>query len=65
MDLLPWVQAVFEKFYHCVYHCVRHVLEGTKMDALVIAEFAVAHVTVILDDFVGGKSCKRNEYFKP
>ena len=61
MDLLPWVQAVFEKFYHCM----RHVLEGTKMDALVVVEFAVAHVTVILDDFAGGKSCKRKEYFKP
>ena len=44
---------------------MRHVLEGTEMDGLVIAEFAVAHVTVILDDFAGGKSCKRNEYFKP
>ena len=44
---------------------MRHVLEGTEMDALVVAEFVVAHITVILDDFVGGKSCKRNEYFKP
>ena len=30
---------------------MRHVLECTKMDMLVITEFAVAHVTMVLHDF--------------
>ena len=30
---------------------MRHVLECTKMDILVITEFAVAHVTMVLHDF--------------
>ena len=41
------MRNVFEQF-----HCgVRHVLECTKMDTLVVTEFAVADITMVLNDF--------------
>ena len=41
------MRNVFEQF-----HCgVRHVLECTKMDMLVVTEFAVADITMVLNDF--------------
>ena len=45
--MLSWIRNVFKQFHYGV----RHVLECTKMDMLVIREFAVAHVTMVLDDF--------------
>ena len=47
VGLLPWIRDVFKQFHYSV----RHVLECTKMDTFVVTEFAVAHVTMILDDF--------------
>ena len=47
MGSFPWMRDVFEQFHYGV----RHVLECTKMDTLVITEFAVADITMALNDF--------------
>jgi hypothetical protein len=46
-NLLPRVWNVFEQ----LHDGVRHVFEGAKMYAFVISKLAVAHITMILDDF--------------
>ena len=46
-DLLPWVRDVLQKFHDRM----RDVLESTEVNTLIVTELAVAHVTMILDDF--------------
>lgn len=46
-DLLPRVGDVFKEFHDSV----GHVLECTKVDAFVVAEFPVTHISVVFDNF--------------
>ena len=46
-NLLPRHGHILEQFEHGV----RHVLQGAKVDALVVAELARRHVAVIGHDF--------------
>ena len=60
-DLLPWVRDVLQK----LHDRMRDVLESTKMYTFVVAELAVAHVTVVLDDFadvLGRQILNNSEY---
>src|SRR6267154_6255031 len=46
-DLLPGERNVLEQ----LHHSVRDVFQGAKVNALIIAKLAIAHVTMVLDDF--------------
>jgi hypothetical protein len=45
-NLLPWIRDVFEELHHSVWD----VFESAEMNALIVSELAIAHVTVVLDD---------------
>ena len=46
-NLLPGVRDVLQQLHDRVWN----VLQGTKMNTLVVSELAVAHITMVFDDF--------------
>ena len=45
--LLPRIRDIFEQ----LHYSMRDVFESTKMHTLIVPELAIAHITVVLDDF--------------
>ena len=46
-DLLPRVRDVLKQLHDRMWY----VFEGTKVNTLVVPELAIAHVTMVLDNF--------------